>query len=138
MKFCHLNYMNGTREYYETTWMEPESIMFSEVSQTKTKKNTLCYHLHVEYKFKNAWILQNRNRPSEIKAKLVVINGKREKGDMGESESPTVQIVTLIVFPPLWGNTLKDTLWSTPILIFSKTLIKCPEVKHRFENTVHI
>ena len=33
---------------FATTWMDLESIMFSEISQRKT--NTLCYHLYVESK----------------------------------------------------------------------------------------
>ena len=33
---------------FAATWMKLEVIIISQVSQTKT--NTICYHLHVEYK----------------------------------------------------------------------------------------
>ena len=35
-------------EPFATMWIDLESIMLSEIRQRKT--NTLCYHLHVEFK----------------------------------------------------------------------------------------
>ena len=60
---------------FAATWMDPEIIILSEVSQTKT--NIIWYHLCVESKIWYKWpYSQNRNRPTDIKHKLRVTKGK--------------------------------------------------------------
>ena len=63
---------------FAAIWMDLEIIILNEVSQRKT--NSIWYHLYVESKKKKRYkwtYIQNRNRPTDIESKLIVIKGER-------------------------------------------------------------
>ena len=61
---------------FAATWMDPEIIILSEISQRET--DTIWYHLYVESKIWHRWTyLQNRNRLTDIEEKLMVTKGDR-------------------------------------------------------------
>ena len=71
---------------FAATWMDLEIIILSEVSQRKT--NTIWYHLHVEFKICHEWTyLQNRNRLTDIKNKLMVTKWERGRNKLGVWDS---------------------------------------------------
>ena len=62
------------------TWMQPESLILSEVSQKEKDKYRIWYHLYVESKiWHKRTYLQNRNRFTDIENRLVVAKGKGEE-----------------------------------------------------------
>ena len=57
------------------TWMEPESIILSEVSQKE--RTNILYHSYGESKIWHKWTyLWKRNRLTDIENRLVVAKGK--------------------------------------------------------------
>ena len=66
---------------FATTWMDPEGIMLSRISQRKI--NTVHYELYVESK--NKMNECNKNRLTNVENKLVVTSGGgKGRGKMGE------------------------------------------------------
>ena len=62
------------------TWIDPEIIILNEASQRK--KNSILYHLNGESKKRyRGTYLQNRNRLTDFKNKLMVTNA--EVGEVG-------------------------------------------------------
>ena len=63
---------------FETTWMQLEILILSELSQRKT--NTIRYHLYVESKiWPKRTYLQNRKRLTDVENRLVVAKGDGER-----------------------------------------------------------
>ena len=60
---------------FTTTWMDPEGIMLSEISQRKT--NIICFQSHVKSKKENKQAKQNKNKLTDTENRLV---DTRKKG----------------------------------------------------------
>ena len=68
------------------TWMDLESVIMSEVSQTR-RRNIIWYPLHVELKKKwYKWTyLQNRKRLTDLENELIDARGKGQLRTLGRS-----------------------------------------------------
>ena len=63
---------------FATTWIELQRIVLSEISQTK--KNTVWFHLHMEFKKQNKWTNVTKQKLSDTKIKEVAVRGARHEG----------------------------------------------------------
>ena len=66
----------GHKDSDTTEWLNWTELMLSEISQTE-KEYLLCVITYM-WNLKNKWISHNRNRPTDMKNKLVVTSGERE------------------------------------------------------------
>ena len=68
---------------FTATWMDPEVIMLSEVSQRKT--HIIWYHLHWNLKKEHKWTyLQKRNKVTDVENKHGYQKGKEVWAELGD------------------------------------------------------